>query len=453
MPLGYLETMENKALIAQSKILFVDDDKDVCRLIEDTLSLVCKDIICVNNGEQAIEVFLEHGDFDILLTDIVMPQMDGMRLINEIRKYDFNFPIIITSAHSEVEYVYEAINLGVSGYVYKPIELDSLIKRIERVVEARILRKKLEQFNYDLISKLKERSYELNTILNSQDNMIAVANTHKIHTANSKFLNFFGFDEFNTSNNYVLLLFEAFIKDNDYFFFNNPHKIGSCFRELEEHSNEIYVKMQDTFKKPHIFKLQVTTYDYHGTHYVLSFTDITAIKTKADNYRHKASHDSLTSLYNRLYFNEILNNEISRALRYKKDFVLVMFDIDHFKHVNDTYGHDVGDEVLIKISILIKQFLRNTDIFARWGGEEFMIFMPESNMENAFNKIETLREKIQNTKLSSKIEESVTVSFGITEFEASDTKSSLLKRVDIALYNAKKNGRNRIEFLNKQAGA
>ena len=434
-------------LLSEVKVLFVDDDEEICDLVAQTLSMACEEVVCVNNGAEAIDIFLEHGNFDIVITDIVMPQLDGISLVKELRKYDFNFPVIITSAHNETEYIHEVINLGVNGYVYKPFNVKMLINNIEKAVETRILRKKLEKFNYDLISQLKEQTYELHTILNTQENIIAVCNTNKIHTANSKFLDFFSVSELNNTNNDLQTFFESFINDDDYFYFDNPHDIDVCLNELKELNTEIYVKMKDSFSKTHIFKMQVSSYDYHGLHMVFSFTDITAIKTKADNYRHKASHDSLTSLYNRLYFNEVLTNEISRSIRYNKNFVLVMFDIDHFKNINDSYGHDVGDEVLIKLSILIKKFLRNTDVFARWGGEEFMIFMPESTVENTLPKIEELRQKIEETKISLNVNEAITVSFGMTGFLIEDTKSSLFKRVDIALYNAKKNGRNRIEIL------
>jgi diguanylate cyclase (GGDEF)-like protein len=434
-------------LLSQIKVLLVDDKQTTCELVEKTLLKHCNEIICTTNTHEAIEIFLEHGNFDIVITDIGMPQIDGIMLIKEIRKYYDTIPIIVTSTYPEIKQIHEIINLGISGYVYKPFEIDFLISTIEKAVKEKILRKELEKFNYDLISELKKRTYELNTILNTQENLIAVSNTNIIHTANSKFLHFFAMDKLDNSNNYLQALFESFIKDNDYFYFDTPHDIDACIKELQEHINDIYVKMKDSFNKTYSFKLQVTNYDYHGLHLVFSFTDITAIKNKSDTYRYKASHDALTSLYNRFYFHEVLTHEINRATRYNKIFILVMFDIDHFKTINDTYGHDIGDEVLIKLSVLVKKYLRKTDIIARWGGEEFMIFMPETNISNAINKIDMLRVQIEQTQLLQSLKKPVTVSFGVTEFLQGDTKNTLLKRVDVAMYNAKNNGRNKIESL------
>jgi len=143
----------------------------------------------------------------------------------------------------------------------------------------------------------------------------------------------------------------------------------------------------------------------------------------------------------------MLRNEIKRAIRYKHSFTLVMFDIDYFKMINDTYGHDVGDEVLVNLTNIIKQKIRATDIFVRWGGEEFMLFLPETDIEKAKVKIELLQKTIKEVQLTEKIDKPITLSYGLTELLFSDTKTSLLKRVDIALYNAKTKGRDRLEIL------
>jgi diguanylate cyclase (GGDEF)-like protein len=124
-----------------------------------------------------------------------------------------------------------------------------------------------------------------------------------------------------------------------------------------------------------------------------------------------------------------------------------MFDIDHFKQINDTYGHDIGDVVLQNLSSTVLNNIRSTDILARWGGEEFMLFLPETTIDDAQHKIELLRHNIKITKLASQIENPITVSFGLTQLHFSDSKNSLLKRVDIALYNAKASGRDRLAIL------
>lgn len=118
-----------------------------------------------------------------------------------------------------------------------------------------------------------------------------------------------------------------------------------------------------------------------------------------------------------------------------------MLDIDHFKRVNDTHGHDIGDEVLISISKLISNSLRSKDAFIRFGGEEFFIFTSDCNLKITINIAEKFRLKIQNTKHGS-LNLNITSSFGVVEYIENETMESLIKRCDLLLYKAKANGRN-----------
>jgi diguanylate cyclase (GGDEF)-like protein len=122
---------------------------------------------------------------------------------------------------------------------------------------------------------------------------------------------------------------------------------------------------------------------------------------------------------------------------------IIIFDIDHFKEVNDRYGHSAGDYVLKTIADIVRESIRKIDYFVRWGGEEFMIISSETNLKDVSALAERIREIIE----SSTFEDvgKVTVSFGVTEFRANDTEDSLIKRADDAMYEAKKKGRNRVE--------
>jgi diguanylate cyclase (GGDEF)-like protein len=438
----------NFEILQQTRILYVDDDVQVCNSIASALNDLGTDIVVAQNTKEALDIFLKYGDFDMLITDIEMPDKSGIELINEIRKFDYTLPVTVVSAHSDTQYLFDANNLGVNGYLIKPIDLKQLAAQIKKVVEPRILRKQLENFNHNLIDQLNERTYELNTIINTQENLIAVSTKDEIHTLNLSFLEFLGINSLNSKNNKLENLFDLFEKSDDYFYFKNEKTIEECLMQTMQHVDDLFVQMKDKFEKTHIFKLQTNKYEHKNIeHFVFSFTDITEIKKTSDFFRHKATHDGLTALHNRQYFSELLTNEIHRSKRYNTPFVLVMFDIDHFKQINDSYGHDVGDEVLVNLSSFVKNSLRNTDIFARWGGEEFMILLPETSIENTQEKIEQLRINIANTQLSKQIKNPITVSFGITLFNPKDTKGTLLKRVDVALYNAKAFGRNRLEIL------
>ena len=153
----------------------------------------------------------------------------------------------------------------------------------------------------------------------------------------------------------------------------------------------------------------------------------------------QASHDRLTGLYNRWKFEEALNLETERARRYGTEFSLIMFDIDRFKEVNDTYGHDVGDTVLQEMAAVVGQQIRRTDVLARWGGEEFMILLPETGREHARWLAEATRVRVAQTDFPGPGR--LTISLGVTEYLNGETLSTLLKRVDQAMYEAKQRGR------------
>ena len=161
-----------------------------------------------------------------------------------------------------------------------------------------------------------------------------------------------------------------------------------------------------------------------------------------ENMREIAMKDSLTEIYNRYYFNDALKNEIDRANRYHTTFSLCMFDLDYFKDVNDTYGHDVGDKILKSVVDLVKQHLRKSDIFARVGGEEFMIILPKTTLEMAATIVERIRTAVDNYTFEEI--EHITISIGLVQYKENENNEEVLKRVDLALYNAKHSGRNTV---------
>ncbi len=159
----------------------------------------------------------------------------------------------------------------------------------------------------------------------------------------------------------------------------------------------------------------------------------------------KLAHiDKLTGLYNRARLDELFEQEIQRCKRFNHQMIISILDIDHFKKVNDTYGHQVGDKILIEIAKLLQENTRKTDYVGRWGGEEFVIIYPEINKSQGLILIENLRIKIAShnfTEVGYK-----TASFGVTEFFEDDTMGSIIKRADKALYEAKKSGRNKVIY-------
>lgn len=154
-----------------------------------------------------------------------------------------------------------------------------------------------------------------------------------------------------------------------------------------------------------------------------------------------AEHDQLTHLFNRRKLNEILEYELGKR-RSDGDFSVLMYDIDFFKKVNDTFGHDVGDHVLSKLSDLISASIRSCDVLGRWGGEEFVCILSNTNLNGAKILAERIRRQVETADFSPL--KQLTISIGITDAKANDTYQGLLQRLDKALYDAKKGGRNRV---------
>lgn len=183
---------------------------------------------------------------------------------------------------------------------------------------------------------------------------------------------------------------------------------------------------------------------FFGINLILVIIIIFLIKTYVqDTLEYSVDYDGLTEIYNRRYFNEALNREIQKSERYNSNLSLIMFDIDHFKKVNDTYGHAVGDSVIMKLANLVKSNIRKSDILARIGGEEFAIIASETSADNAFVLAEKIRKIVQKHRF--KHAGKITISLGVTQYILGDSIDTIYKRADVAMYKAKEGGRNRSE--------
>ncbi len=160
-----------------------------------------------------------------------------------------------------------------------------------------------------------------------------------------------------------------------------------------------------------------------------------------------ATHDELTGVYNRRYLLEMLGHEKNRTDRGGAGFCVCILDLDHFKRINDSYGHPVGDEVLKAFAEVVQPLLRSTDFFARYGGEEFLLFLPQTSLEMAQHCIVRIQEALARAEYPGLSEDMrVTASIGVAQYYLQESVSALIKRADKALYRAKQNGRNRMEL-------
>ena len=179
--------------------------------------------------------------------------------------------------------------------------------------------------------------------------------------------------------------------------------------------------------------------------FLISMTDVTEIEQQAKRFEYEANHDKLTGAYNRSYLEYIYQKHLDAQAREGTDCAFILLDIDDFKLVNDNYGHLTGDRVLILLSNIITHKIRRDDVFVRWGGEEFLLLLPQTSQENAIKTAEILRMEI--SKLDIGIDCKITSSFGVTGCRKNDTKETLFERLDQALYAAKRSGKNRVSAL------
>jgi len=443
----------DKNFLKDINILYVEDEEDVRSLTSNILDKFFKNIIQASNGKEGLEIFEKYNntpnsDFkiDLIVTDINMPKMNGLEMIREIHTIDYTIPAVITTAHSDANFLKEAIRSRVRGYVTKPLKINELIDTISIASEPKYLKDKLEILNKKLSLEVEEKTLELRSILDSQENMILVFNQYNVSSANKSFLEFFKLESIKNFIENEKPINSFFMKEEGYFHTENKNWISEI-TNLEDMKRVVRIKNANSEEK--IFRVDIKTFIYETKHYVVSFTDITELQEYTYELQYKATHDSLTKLYNRQKLNEELSKEILRETRYKHNLSILMFDIDDFKNVNDTYGHDAGDIVLINLAQILKQTIRATDYGARWGGEEFMVMLPETSIFETSKIANKLREKIEAYQPEN-IDLPITVSIGIAEFKPNqNTKDDLIKNVDIALYEAKRTGKNKVVLYEK----
>ncbi len=296
-----------------------------------------------------------------------------------------------------------------------------------------------------LLYLLKTNKNSIKSFLDKQTNIFILITNNKIIYINKAGLDFFGFKntkEFiKTYNN----LPNLFIEEEGCF---SKHSVGKKWlTNIYKQKKEIKVKLktQQDHNLEYYFLIQIS--ELKKDLFLLSFTNITRLESDKDMIRKLADYDALTNIYSRVKFNEMFPIYIERTNRYNETFSIILFDIDHFKLINDNQGHNIGDKVLVELTSIVKQKLKELDIrrttlFSRWGGEEFVILVQFTKKEQTAKIANILRKDISEypfTKVGR-----VTCSFGVTEIRPNDTQVDIFHRADEALYEAKELGRNRV---------
>ena len=435
----------NKEILKTISVLYVEDENDVREFTSKLLTSLLRKVYVAQDGLEGLKIYEENkDDIDLIVSDINMPKMDGLSMCDAIKKINQEIPLVITSAHNDTNFLRRAIEIGVTTYAMKPIDLYQLIESIIKAMEPIILKRKLIELNLSLESKIEKEINKIKSILDAQDNIIIVTNKEEITNVNKKFLDFFGVDNFDEFIATRKNIFDFFEEEFGFITKEQINKQESWIKYIKDlHEIDRIVKIKGASLEEKIFAINVDYYENKDDYYVFSLTDITKLKEKSNLLEYQASHDKLTGLFNRNRFDELYEKEIKRARRYNNDLSLILFDIDNFKMINDSYGHQTGDEVLKEIAKIILGNVREQDINVRWGGEEFLILLPQTNLLGAFTVANKIRTSIE-TNVFTTNSLNITASFGVTQLLENDDESSFIARSDKFLYEAKKTGKNKV---------
>ncbi|MDA3945488.1 MAG: GGDEF domain-containing protein [Helicobacteraceae bacterium] len=302
--------------------------------------------------------------------------------------------------------------------------------------------KMLEKTVSERTQELQSKNDETQEILNSSSDIIMLTDGERIDAANTAFHKFFGttslaeFDARGLKLSDYLLLYRHNDDKEKHF---QPLEWIEKMKNLPDNDRLVTLKSESTGVHS-VFRININP---AGKRFVVSLTDVTQLTRTSEQYRYLATHDPLTSCFNRNYLEAELADSLARVKRYHSAVSVAMLDIDHFKEFNDNYGHLTGDVVLIGLSDLITISIRSCDLFARWGGEEFVLLLPDSDLESAHNAADKLRLLVAETDFP-KAPTRLTISIGVTQLAEDDTIKSIMERVDHALYSAKARGRNRV---------
>ena len=349
-----------------------------------------------------------------------------------------------------------SINLDTSNYnkvvsyihekvLYLRVIITLLLLSITLLIRKQF--KNNENLENEILNRIKEvvsTKVLLQEVLDTDHSFLMVASGKKIILSNKSMLDFFNcrtLEEFikrhtNISDFFVDVDSENYLSK----YINNEYWISYLYREQDNKDIKVLIKKneQDRYFKAHSKKIIVDNEEL----YIIVFDEITKELQKIKALTDEASKDALTDLFNRGKFDEVLSKEISLTQTTKAPLSIIFLDIDHFKIVNDTYGHDAGDYVLVELAKIIKSTIRQGDFAARWGGEEFIITLQSTTAEKATLLANKIRKNIKNNHFKNGGKQ--TASLGVTQYIDHEEQSTFTKRVDDALYEAKKSGRNRV---------
>ena len=432
----------NKEILKNISILYVEDESDVREFTSKLLSSLLKNVFTAENGQDGLDLYKENiNTIDLIVTDINMPKMNGIAMCEKIRELNKEIPIVVTSAHNDTDFLKKAIDVGVSTYAMKPIDLYQLIESITKAIEPIFLKKELVTLNLSLESKIEMEIEKINSILDAQENIVIVTNKEEITNINKKFLEFFGIESFEKFKEAKKDIFDLFHEEFGFITRNQMEK-QECWLKYIKELPEIdrIVKIKNHKNEERLFTINIDYYENKEHYYIFSLTDITSIKEKANLLEYQSSHDKITGLFNKNKFDEFYEKEVKRSNRYKNDLSIILFDIYEFREIIEINKSSIGDIILKEISQIMSNCIREQDISARWGGEEFLILLPQTNLEGA----QIVANKINNTVFEHLFTEKqlkLSANFGVSELKEEDDEKTFMSRVNKLLFESKNRGK------------
>lgn len=450
-----------------ARILVVDDVPANVRLLEARLSAEYFDVITASSGAQALDI-CARTECDLILLDAMMPDMDGFEVCRRLKANEathFIPVVMITALDSPADRV-RGLEAGADDFLTKPVSDVLLIARVRSLTRLKMMTDALRMraitsheigllapdTNAALDHGRGGRILLVDDRPTSYERLAMVLSTeHTVDVEPDPADALFHAAE----GNYDLLIVSLGLENFD------GLRLCSQARSLERTRQVPILAVADADNNSRLLRgLEIGVNDY-----LMRPVDknelLARVRTQIrrrrytedlrDNVQHSielAVTDGLTGLYNRRYMDSHLGMLAQQAQARDKPLALMMLDIDYFKSINDSYGHDAGDDVLREFAVRLRKSIRGIDLACRYGGEEFVVVMPETHLNVAETVAERLRSAIASEPFlidrGAKCLD-VTISIGISNFEAHDeTVAAVLKRADVAMYRAKHDGRNRV---------
>lgn len=417
-------------------VLHVEHSCFYNRIVQNIISNEEFKYICVKSPSDSYEV-LEGSKINLIITGLEFENETGQDFIENLNKSKYkNIPVIVLSSNDDVEVKQRLVELGVVDFVNKNSFVDRLKGYINKYNSNDRTQEELKKIKIAVLDDSKfelnriKRIFQLNNIINvdyySDPEMLL--NSKEIYS-----LYLVDYVLPKLSGEQVILELRSKLKYVLIIAISGTENDSTV-------SNILNSGADDYIMKPYsesIFMARIRAN-------IRTFGLLKELERKKLELERIVQIDGLTNLYNHKSTFERMEEYVENCKNNGIKLSVVMFDIDNFKHINDTYGHQVGDEVLIKISDILKLHVRGTDIVGRYGGEEFVLILPETDLKGALFLCEKLRLIVQETNFG-KENFKVTISGGVREMKT-ESALELIRMSDKLMYKAKNNGKNRIEF-------